>query len=245
MIHYVTYVKDVIGNNFLGINVGDSAIQTHINRMKSILGDEFEEYRENKHRRDRGENHITVINVADYNRCIKKFGMDDFVSSLDKVFKFQIDDLKFMGLGMSERSGNKAFYVVCKSEKLDAIRERYGLRPHDFHVTLGFKWKDVFGVRKNVVLEDKSDFLRIFAQRFFEKENFNFVRQIDNYKGDIDKEIIPISINDKYIKILVGDTVMGIGLIDDKLRVVYSFKKEGDEQKLPLTELIGFIKKNL
>lgn len=245
MIHYVTYVKDVIGNNYLGIKIGDELIAPFVEQMKEHTGDEFDEYRQIKENRDRGDNHITVMNVADYNRMSKKHGLDKFVSSLDSIFKFQIDDLKLMGLGSASRNGNTSYFVVCKSEKLDSIRERYELREHDFHITIGFKYKDVFGVRKNEVLEKKSRFLKVLSEEFLKKENFNFVRQIANYDGDSEMEIIPLSISDRYLQIIVGDVIMNIGLIEDKLWVVSNYEDKEDVKRMPLTEIIGFLKNNL
>jgi hypothetical protein len=40
--------------------------------------------------------HITVINVAEYNKLSNDMGMDVFTNSLTRVFKYEIDDLKLM-----------------------------------------------------------------------------------------------------------------------------------------------------
>ena len=247
MIHYITYTKDVIGNNYLAIKVGDEILTPFLNEMKEHLGseEEYEDFIQNKINRDRGENHITVMNVADYNKLAKKHGFDKFVSSLDAIFKFPIDDLEFKGLGSGSRKGNTTYFVVCKSEKLEAVRKRYELSEHDFHVTIGFKHKDVFGIRKNEVIKAKSKFVKVLATQFMEKENFNFVRHIDNYDGDSELEIIPVSINDTYLKIVVGDTILSIGLIEDKLKVVTNYEDKEGVERMPLTEIINFLKNNL
>ncbi len=78
-----------------------------------------------------------------------------------------------------------------------------------------------------------------------EKENFNFIRNIDNYDGDSELEIIPVSINDTYLKIVVGDTIMSIGFIQDKLRVVTNYEDKEGVERMPLTEIIDFLKNNL
>jgi hypothetical protein len=57
-----------------------------------------------------------------------------------------------LGIGKAEAKGNTAYFVVCQSEKLDAIRTRFELPKHDFHITLGFNQKDVFGVPKNEII---------------------------------------------------------------------------------------------
>jgi hypothetical protein len=96
---------------------------------------------------------MTVINVMDYNRLSKDMGVDKFINSLELVFDYEIDDLEMLGIGTATKDTNTAYFIVCKSDKLDAIRTRYELPKHDFHVTLGFDAKDVFGVPKNKVID--------------------------------------------------------------------------------------------
>jgi hypothetical protein len=57
-----------------------------------------------------------------------------------------------IGVGQATKETNTAYFIVCESEKLDAIRTRFGLPKHDFHITIGFNPKDVHGVPKNKVL---------------------------------------------------------------------------------------------
>ena len=170
MINFVTYVKDVVGNNYLAIKFDKGTIETYLNQLKEIIGSDFENFTENQQKRDGGSHHMTVINVMDYNKLSKEVGMDKFVSSLDSVFNYEIDDLKFMGIGTAERNTNRAYFIVCKSDKLDAIRTRYGLKDHDFHITLGFKHKDVFGVRKNEIVKKEGKFLKLLKQEFYKKD---------------------------------------------------------------------------
>jgi hypothetical protein len=244
MIHYLTYLKDVLGNNYLGLKIPKSNIDPFIDEMKSYLGDEFEEYLDNQQKRDRGSNHLTVINVIDYNKLSKEMGMSNFINSLEDIFKFPIDDLKMMGLGTAKKNENQTFFVVCKSDKLDAIRNRYELPQHDFHITLGFKHKDVFGVRKNEVIKKKSQLIDKLKNEFSKKENFLFLKSIENWNEDNQLDIIPIELNETTFKVKVGDKILGIGLIDDKLRVVYRFDEEKEEVRIPTTELIKILKNN-
>lgn len=244
MIHYLTYIKDVIGNNYLGIKVNDDAINPFLNELKSHLGDDYDEFVSNKQKRDRGSNHITVINVMDYNKLGKKMGMSNFINSLEMIFKYPIDDLKMMGLGTAKKNENQTFFVVCKSEKLDAIRERYNLPPHDFHITLGFKYKDVFGVRKNEVMDKKSDLLKLLSQKYLERENFEFLKKINNWNEDPQQEIIPIKLSETTFKVKVGDKILGISIVEGDLRVVYRYNEEKEEPRIPTTELIKILKNN-
>jgi hypothetical protein len=149
-----------------------------------------------------------------------------------------------MGLGTAKKNENQTFFVVCKSDKLDAIRKRYDLPQHDFHITLGFKHKDVFGVRKNEVMEKKSKLIDKLKTEFLKKENFLFLKSIENWNEDTQLDIIPIELNETTFKVKVGDKILGIGLIEDKLRVVYRFDEEKEETRIPTTELIKILKNN-
>ena len=141
-----------------------------------------------------------------------------------------------MGLGKASRNENTAYFVVCNSKKLDEIRKMYGLKEHDFHITLGFKHKDVFGVRKNKVFEPNKEFIDRIKSKFLEKENFNFVRNIGNFDDNPELEIIPISISDDYLKVKVGDNILNIGLIDtkdgEKLWISNRYIDDKDEKRV-------------
>lgn len=152
MIYYVTYLKDSIGQNYLGLKIPNEVINPYLEELKKHLGGDFDLYTSNQQKRDDGHYHITVINVADYNRLCKS-GMDSFINSLEKMFHYEIDDLNMKGIGMATKADNNTYFIVCESDKLDAIRTRFDLPKHDFHVTLGFNPKDVFGVRKNEIMK--------------------------------------------------------------------------------------------
>ena len=154
MTYYITHLKDTIGNNYLGIKLPNGAVQLFLNQLKDIIGDaDFEKYTDLQQKRDHGEHHITVINVMDYNKISKEMGIDNFINSLEKIFKYEIDDLKMLGIGTATKNENRAYFIVCDSDKLAAIRIRYNLPKQDFHTTLGFLYKDVFGVPKNIFMK--------------------------------------------------------------------------------------------
>lgn len=245
MTHFISYLKDSIGNNYIGIKIENSIVSPFLEKLKDIISEsEYEIYINNQQKRDHGDYHITVINVIEYNRLSKEMGVDKFVNSLEDVFDTEIDDLQMLGVGAASKNENTAYFVVCKSDKLNVIRERYSLPEFDFHVTLGFKWKDVFGVRKNVVLENNSKFLKLLKQEFYKKENFNFVRYISNFDENPELEIIPVSITESHLKVLVGEKIMDIGILDgeNKLFIFTKYKKSSDVNRLPLTEIYRILK---
>jgi hypothetical protein len=153
MTYNLTYLKDTIGNNYVGINIPEDVVQPHLEKLKDILGEEdFEIFTQNQKMRDHGHYHITVINVMDCNRLSKEMGMANFVKSVELAFEYPIEDLELLGLGTASKNDNTAYFIVCSSDSLDAVRTRFNLPKQDFHVTLGFNTKDVFGVPKNLVI---------------------------------------------------------------------------------------------
>jgi hypothetical protein len=233
MIHRLEYLKDTVGNNYIGVNIYVDFVQSYLERLKNIIGDEYDVYIKNQQNRDHGHYHITVINVMEYNKLSKDLGMDKFINSLEVAFDFDFDDLQFMGIGSAEKAGNKAYFIVVRSEKLQEVRKRYGLPEQDFHVTLGFKWKDVFGVRKNEVLKESEPFFKLLRDLYYKShETFEFVKEVENFDGDPEKDIEPIEIRDTTATFRNGDNdYFSISLIGDSLRVVAKWQ---DTQKRPI-----------
>jgi hypothetical protein len=154
MTHKLTYLKDAVGNNYVGINIPNEVVEPHLEKLKEILGEEdFEIFTQNQKTRDHGHYHITVINVMDCNRLSKEMGMANFVKSVELAFDYPVEDLELLGVGMASKNTNTAYFIVCSSDSLDAVRTRFNLPKQDFHVTLGFNTKDVFGVPKNVLID--------------------------------------------------------------------------------------------
>jgi len=189
---------------------------------------------------------MTIINVMDYNRLSKEMGISNFVSSLDNIFKYEIDDLKMLGVGTAQKNENRTFFIVCKSDKLDAVRKRYNLAEHDFHITIGFKFKDVFGVRKNQVMDIESPFKSILINSYEEDRNWDFLKNVGNFHEDKNLEIIPIDLKDNFIVVKVGDYYLNIGYLEDneKMWVLAKYKLDIDLPRIPLPKLIQLLKNN-
>jgi len=245
MIYYLTYIRDTIGNNYLGINIPEGITETFLNELKDLIGSDYDEFINYQKNRDHGQHHMTVINVMDYNRLSKEMGVDKFINSLEPIFKYEIDDIKMMGLGTAERNGNRAYFIVCQSDKLDAIRKRFNLPNHDFHVTLGFKHKDVFGVAKNEVIKKEGKFLKLLKQEFYKSDNWNFIKRIGNFELDPKAEIIPISISNNSMKVKCQDYYMDISWLDDgeKFWIVTKYSVEEELPRLSETEIAKILNK--
>jgi hypothetical protein len=247
MTYYLTHVKDVLGNNYLGINFYIETVQPFLNELKEIIGEEdFEIYTDNQNKRDRGNYHMTLINVMEYNKICKEEGMDKFVNSLGDIFKYEIDDLKMMGVGTATKNENRTYFIVCESDKLDAIRTRYNLPKRDLHITLGFKWKDVFGVPKNQVITKVDKFLKLLEIEYYKNDNWNFIRNIGNFNLDKQAEIIPIELKQNRLKTKCDGQYIEIILLDDErfwISNIYPIDKDEELPRLPETEIAKIFNK--
>ena len=226
MIHRVEYLKDILGSNYIGINVPIQIVSPFLDRLKNVLGDEYDVYVKNQQNRDNGHYHITVINVMDYNRLSKEMGIDKFINSLESVFDFDFDDVQFLGLGKAQKQDNKSYFIVVRSEKLQEVRRKYGLSEQDFHVTLGFKWKDVFGVRKNEIIKESEHFLKLLKKSYYNNhETFDFVKEIENFEGDSEQEIEPIEIRETTATFRNGkNDYITVSLIDNEFRITNKYQ---------------------
>jgi hypothetical protein len=247
MEYFITHLKDSTGiNNYLGIDFPHGIVEPYLNELKEHLSDlDFEEYTKNQQVRDKGHYHTTVINVMDYNRLMKDIGMDEFINSLDTILKYEIDDLKMFGVGTAEKSGNRAFFVVCQSDKLDAIRTRFDLPKQDFHITLGFKDKDVHGVRKNEVLKKGLKFLQLLKSNFYKYNNWEFVKEIRNFDLDKQTDLIPIEITETSIKLRCGGHYIVVGYLEEgqKFWILSKYPVDEDLPRLPETEIAKILNK--
>jgi hypothetical protein len=168
----------------------------------------------------------------EYNKLTKEMGMDKFVKEIEQIFQYDIDDLIMMGIGTAERIPNRAYFVVVVSEKIQAIRSKFGLNPIDLHITLGFKHKDVFGVRKNVVLTIKDPFIKLLKKKYYnDNETFSFIKTVDNYDYNEDDDVEPIKIDDTYATFRVNGDYFSVSYIGEvpKLSIVARWQDSVDK----------------
>ena len=240
MIYYLGYIQDILGNNYLGIDIPVNTIQPFLKDFREIVGeDDYNTYTKLQQERDHGKYHITVINVMEYNKLSNELGMDKFINSLEKILEYPIDDLKMLGVGTANRNENRAYYIVCKSDKLNAVRQRYGLEPRDLHVTLGFLYKDIFGVRKNEVMKKNGRFLKLLSQEFYNNENWNFIKKIGNFDLDVKSDLIPVALDKSKMKFKCDGYFIDITFLEDgeKFWVVAKYPINKDLPRLPETNI--------
>lgn len=246
MIYYVNYLKDVLGNNYLGLDIPKHVVEPFLNELKDILGeDDYVTFTENQIKRDGGHYHITLINTMEFNRLSKQMGIDRFVNSLDPILKYPIDDLKLLGVGRAQKNENTSFFIVCKSEKLEAIRKRFELSNHDFHTTLAFLYKDVFGVPKNEIFKKESKFLQLLRSEFYKNDNWSFIKKIKNFDLDPKAEVIPVKLTDTTLKVKCEGFYLDIGYSEDGecLRIYTKYSVDEELPRLSETEIARIINK--
>jgi hypothetical protein len=245
MIYYLTHIRDTVGSNYLGINIPKGVIDPFLDELLEIIGeDDYEVFTKNQQNRDHDSYHITVINVMEYNSLTKKMGMDKFVNSLDNILKYEIDDLKMLGVGTAQKNENITFFVVCESEKLKAIRDRYELPNQYFHTTLGFKFKDVFGIRKNEVIKKEGKFLKLLKQEYYKKDNWNFIKKIENFDLDPQAEVIPIEVTRNSMKFKCDNYYMDITYLDnEKFYIVTKYQLDKELPRMSETEISKILNK--
>lgn len=231
--HYLEILKDTLGSNYIGINFDKQEILPFINQLQEILGESFDEYSNLQQKRDNGKYHMTFISVMEFNEKSKEVGLDKFMNQLNHLMKVDFDDIRKPGIGTVEKSGNKSYFIVLNSNLLNEARQSLGLDEKDFHITIGFKWKDVHGVRKNEVMKPHNSFLnKLSASYQKEGDSFEFIKGFENFDYDFFKLIEPIQINETNAIFRCGDNdYFQVSLVDDKL---YITGKWQDTNKLPI-----------
>ncbi|NCQ51487.1 hypothetical protein GW796_06250 [archaeon] len=135
-------IFDSKGNDYLALDISPSNFLPYESFM---INHGFNHEVNLKKERDNGKYHITLINVAQWGFLIKKGETD----SILKQYNNQLFKLTPYGIGKAEKNGNTAYFLIFENDLLNNIRINSNLEQHDFHMTLGFKDKDVFGKPKN------------------------------------------------------------------------------------------------
>jgi len=200
----IEWIKDIVANNYIGVNIYNDAVVPFLHKMKDFTGENYDEFVKYQQDRDRNHYHCTIFNVMETNKILKDFNNINILNNI--ITEFEATDFQMLGLGSAQRNENKAYFVVCRSEQLQSIRKRFGFDEKDLHITLGFKWKDVFGVSKNEILKDKEPFKEELAKYFFDfGESFDFIKELDGYDYDLNKSLYVTKITDDYANFRIGN----------------------------------------
>lgn len=231
MEYKVNYIKDIFDQNYIGIEFPLYVLSKFISELKDILGTEYAEYALNQSNRDRGTYHMTFANTAQVSKLMKSMGPEKFVEISDELFEIPFNDIKMIGLGVSTKNENTAYYVVVKSDQINETKKILGLNISDLHITIGFKHSDVHGVPKNEVIVKPNQFKAKLSKLFFDNgESFEFIKGMLNFSGD-DVRITATFIGDTRAHFKFGDNkYIGIALVDGELMITNAWE---DNEKIP------------
>lgn len=110
--------------------------------------------RKRRENRDGPKYHITLANRFDLERVAQQpeyseLGADEVAAKVTALFAEQVpDSWQPVGVGKVETETTKAVFYVIDWPEANAVREKLGLQPQDFHITMGFTKSDVHDVPK-------------------------------------------------------------------------------------------------
>lgn len=133
----VVELTDNKGLKYIGGKVSKADLSVYLQQMKNILGSEFSSFRERQAIRDHHTFHVTLINPYEFQAITKTIKFGDKLS------------VTLLGLGRVLKEEQATYFVVAQSPEAQYFRQKLVLPAKDFHVTLGFKPEDIFGVSKN------------------------------------------------------------------------------------------------
>lgn len=135
-------IQDNKGNDYIAVDISPDISSQY---EQFMLSQGFSEEVNLKLARDHGNYHITIINAMQWGSLKKKGLSEDILKQVNnKEFTFGS-----FGIGSVSKDNNKTFFVVLENEELSKIRDIFSLGKQDFHMTLAFKEKDVFGLPKD------------------------------------------------------------------------------------------------
>lgn len=243
----IEWLKDNINQNYLGIKIDKNILDPYLNELKEHLENNYDTFINNRIDRDGLDNYyITVINTKECIELSNDIGIDNFNEVVQKILTMDILDIKLLGLGLASVNENTSYFIICDSKHINEIRRIIKLSEKDLHITLGFKWNDVSNVNKSTFLQKKSKFLKLLEKEYYNNQNWNFIRQIDNYDMNQRSEIIPVKLNKTSIKFKVDDTYIDVLWLNDveKFWIVCQYSIDSDLPRLSQNEINKYFKNN-
>ena len=145
----LTKLSDNQGQVYLGGVVSRADLLPYLSQLKSHLKEKFEDYRANQAARDHQLFHMTLLSPNEYLLADKTMLATMFSSEGNNNVTPELT-ISLLGLGYVEKDDKSTFFVVAQSTDAQYIRQQLLLPNKDFHVTLGFKPSDIYGVKKDL-----------------------------------------------------------------------------------------------
>jgi hypothetical protein len=139
----ISLLRSSSGRRYLGIkDIPTNKLLKYQIALRSTIGNsDYLLAAANQLRRDKGVYHITLTNPQEYESLTALKLVTDSIGKDARV------DLNGIGK-RTTTPGNSTFYIIANSRDLDEIRQSFGLKKREFHVTLGFLKNDIHGVSK-------------------------------------------------------------------------------------------------
>jgi 2H phosphodiesterase-like protein len=135
-------LTDNTGLTYFAGLVAKEDLTPYLTHLADILKNDFVTYRQGQQTRDHNQFHITIVNPYEYK---------DLGEKQANLLKSDIElSFNLLGLGTASNEKSQTYFVVAASNEGQKLRAALGLNAKDFHVTLGFKPQDVYGVSKNI-----------------------------------------------------------------------------------------------
>jgi len=145
----ISQLKDSQGNIYLGAIINKATLSLYLTQLEQYLLDDFTDYREHQAKRDHQLFHLTVVNPIEY-KVINK-NLLNKVLDINSIQNNQTGiNVTLLGLGSVKKNSKATYFIVAQSDDGQLIRQKLLLKNKDFHVTLGFKPSDIYGVSKGV-----------------------------------------------------------------------------------------------
>lgn len=144
----ITTTTDILGNKYIALKFDNNDhINDIIDEWVYDLNNSEEEVDkrmlmiQNQIERDKNTHHTTIVSVIECGTINTK----DVQIVLGDIVEIELCGI---GKAVDNKRGNESHFIVVESKDLDNVRIHFGLKPKDFHITIGFNKKDVFGVSK-------------------------------------------------------------------------------------------------
>ncbi len=123
------------GYKYLKGSIPQDVVEPYLKHLKTILSPEdYKKYTQNQQKRDSGKYHVTIVRPDEYKALNK-----DFSSFIGYPIS-----IRCFGIGNIREVDNETYFLVCQSQNAANLRQYLKLPTQNFHVTLGFKEKDIF-----------------------------------------------------------------------------------------------------
>ena len=140
------YLYDIFNNKYIGLDIKLNATDINglsLNNLLNIASNKIINFNNCNDKlliRNNNKYHITIFNVAEYNKNKK----------IDKFIGLTINNIEFLGIGSINKKDKETYFIVVKINILQSLRKTLNLKSKDLHITIGFTDKDLFNKSKNI-----------------------------------------------------------------------------------------------